>query len=143
MVIGVDFIEKKAFDSLAGSLDSADINQEIINKVEELPMPSNVPKESLERLKPDDTANNSNGQLNSSDAVQETPTPIKKETAIDNKAKAISLAKSKFSAGEIARIQGKVAKGLTPQDIAEIKALVRSRLTAQEIAKIRELYTKK
>jgi len=139
----VGFLKKKAFDSFAGSLDSADINQETINKIEELPMQSDAQKESSEPLKPDDKANNSNGQLNSSDAVQEAPNPIKKETSVNNKAKAIILAKSKFSAGEIARIQAKVANGLTSQDIAEIKALVRSRLTAQEIAKIRELYTKK
>lgn len=136
-------MSKKALDSLVGFLDSTNINQEIINKVEELPIPSDAPKESAEPKKIDDAANNNNGQLNSSDSVQETPKPIKKESTIDNKAKAISLAKSKFSAGEIARIQGKVAKGLKPQDIAEIKALVRSRLTAQEISKIRELYTKK
>ena len=143
LVIGVDFLEKKAFDSLVGSLDSGSIDQEILKKVEELPMPSDDPKESVEQIKPDNTVNNSNEQLNSGDAVQETPKPIKKETTVDNKAKAISLAKSKFSANEIARIQGKVANGLTPQDIAEIKALVKSRLSAQEIAKIRELYNNK
>jgi len=137
----VDYFGQKAFDALVDSASTLNIDTEAITKIAELPIPSEPPTENADVPKTEEAQKN-NTVEKTGDVVKETPKPAKKEVTIEDKAQAINLVKSKFSAGEIADIQGKVARGLTSQEMSEIKSMVKSRLSAQEIAKIKEWYAK-
>ncbi len=138
---GIDYFGQKALNALVDSANSLSVDSETIKKVEEIQIPVEPPKESPEPQKTEEAPNNNTAQQ-PQEAVKETPKPVKKVVSIEDKAQAINLVKSKFSAGEIAEIQGKVARGLTSQEIIDLKKMVKSRLSAQEIAKIREWYSK-
>ena len=138
---GIDYFGQKALNALVDSANSLNIDSETIKKVEEVQIPSELPKESPEPQKTEETSINSTEQK-PQEIVKETPKPVKKEVSIEDKAQAINLVKSKFSAGEIAEIQGKVSRGLTSKELADLKGMVKSRLSAQEIAKIKEWYAK-
>jgi len=139
--MGVDYFGQKAIDALIDSAATLNIDSETIKKVEELQIPSEPPKTSEEPQKTPEAQKDGTVQ-NSDNTAKATPKPVKKEVTIEDKAQAINLVKSKFSAGEIANIQSKVARGLTAQEIVDLKAMARSRLSAKEIAQVTEWIAK-
>lgn len=137
----VDYFGQKAIDTLIDSASTLTIDSETIKKVGELQIPSEPPKASEEPQKTAEVQKDGTVQ-NSDDTAKATPKPVKKEVAIEDKAQAINLVKSKFSVSEIAEIQSKVTRGLTAQEAIDIKAMVKSRLSAQELAQIKAWYAK-